>query len=75
MAYDAITGNVVLFGGLTPPVDPPICFNDIWAWDGTTWTQQSPTTNPPRRQLAGMTYDGPPAPWFCSAVAALPVPC
>jgi hypothetical protein len=52
MAYDAATGTVVLFGGFN--------LRDLggtWVWDGSTWTQQHPTTSPPARWLAPMTYD------------------
>jgi hypothetical protein len=31
--------------------------NDTWEWNGTTWTQQAPTTSPTARQLALMAYD------------------
>jgi hypothetical protein len=54
MAYDASTGNVVLFGGYNPSYGP---FGNTWIWDGSTWTKQSPTTHPSDRQLASMTYD------------------
>ena len=41
MAYDAATGQVVLFGGYS--VDPntydPISYGDTWVWNGSTWTQ------------------------------------
>jgi hypothetical protein len=54
MAYDAATGNVVLFGGLSR-------FNhmlgDTWVWDGTTWTQQAPAASPSARDFAPMVYD------------------
>jgi hypothetical protein len=63
MAYDAGTGTVVLFGGAgvsgTAGCDP-IC-NDTWTWNGTTWTQQHPTTSPSPRQVGpgtgAMAYD------------------
>ena len=31
--------------------------NDTWTWNGTTWTQQFPTTSPPARDAASMAYD------------------
>ena len=52
MAYDAATGNLVLFGGAGAPGG-----NDTWVWDGTTWTEQHPATSPPGRQAASMAYD------------------
>ena len=30
---------------------------DTWTWNGTTWTQQYPTTSPPARDGASMAYD------------------
>jgi hypothetical protein len=42
MAYDAAHGEVVLFGGAGEGV-----LNDTWIWDGTTWTEQHPSTVPP----------------------------
>jgi hypothetical protein len=52
VAYDAATGNVVLFGGANGGV-----FNATWVWDGTTWTQQHPATSPPAQAAAAMAYD------------------
>jgi hypothetical protein len=54
MAYDAATGNVVLFGGLDADLD---AIGNTWVWDGTTWAKQSPATHPSDRQLAAMAYD------------------
>jgi hypothetical protein len=53
MAYDAATGNVVLFGGS----DLHGFLNDTWTWDGSTWTEQAPATSPPIRGGAPMAYD------------------
>src|SRR5262245_20663037 len=45
MDYDAATGNIVLFGGATRGgVD-----GDTWTFNGTTWTQLSPSTSPAAR--------------------------
>ena len=52
MAYDAATGNVVLFGGFGDAA-----LADTWAWDGTTWTNQAPATSPQAREDASMAYD------------------
>ncbi len=32
-------------------------YNQTWTFDGTTWTQQSPTTSPPGRMNPQMAYD------------------
>jgi galactose oxidase-like protein len=54
MAYDAATGNVVLFGGETTRSHR---LADTWTWDGSTWTEQSPAASPSPRFLAPMAYD------------------
>jgi hypothetical protein len=54
MAYDAATGNTVLFGGI-PATGRD--FGDTWTWDGSTWTKQAPATSPPARTGATMAYD------------------
>ena len=53
MAYDAATGDVVLFGGLSASGD----MADTWTWNGSTWTEQLPKTSPPARFTASMAYD------------------
>ena len=55
MAYDPGTGNVVLFGGNSGVGN--LTYNDTWTWNGTTWTQLSPTTSPSVRLAATMAYD------------------
>ncbi len=53
------TGEAFLFGGtnLTGTATP---FNDLWSFDGTTWTNRTPltTASPPRRFCAGLAHDG-----------------
>jgi hypothetical protein len=52
-SFDGAHGDVVLFGGdLYPTI-----YNDTWVYDGTTWTQQFPTTSPPSGSSTGMAYD------------------
>jgi hypothetical protein len=53
MAYDAGTGQLVLFGGGITGTG----LEDTWTWDGTTWTQQSPASSPPALGAASMAYD------------------
>ena len=53
MAFDAATGTTILFGG----ADARTTFGDTWSWNGTAWTQLSPATSPPARDLASMAYD------------------
>jgi hypothetical protein len=54
-AYDAATGQPLLFGGDPGNNNPPQ--NLTWAWTGTTWTQLSPAVSPPGLEYASMTYD------------------
>ena len=53
MAYDAATGNVVMFGGL----GSRSVLGGTWTWDGSTWTKQIPKTSPVARTDASMAYD------------------
>jgi hypothetical protein len=57
MAYDAATGQMVLFGGFDLIGGNANGLNDTWTWDGTTWTQQNPSTSPSARNSASMAYD------------------
>ncbi len=43
IAQDPIRKNVVLFGGIS---DNWVVRN-TWTWDGTDWTEQNPSTQPP----------------------------
>jgi len=58
MAYDAVSGNVIMFGGA---IQGNTVLGDTWAWNGTTqtWTQLSPATSPSPRAFAGMSSGGP----------------
>ena len=56
VAYDAILGSVVLFGGSNGPGGE---FSDTWAWNGTNWVELHPATAPAGRWVAGMAYDPP----------------
>jgi FG-GAP-like repeat/Bacterial Ig-like domain (group 3) len=56
MVYDATHQEMVLFGGgVEGNFGPPL--SDIWAWDGSNWTQQSPANSPPARTVGAMAYD------------------
>jgi hypothetical protein len=50
MAYDAVRGKVLMFGGA-------FSGNDTWVWDGTDWAQQLPLNSPPLRAGHAMAYD------------------
>jgi len=49
MAFDPITGAVVLFGGFGGTA-----LGDTWMWDGRSWTELRPAASPPPRYGAGM---------------------
>ena len=56
MAYNPSTRRVYLFGGDDPvAMTPPT--NDLWEWDGKTWTQVVTDKGPPGVVDAGMAYD------------------
>jgi hypothetical protein len=39
MAYDSLSGRVILFGGIGIQGNAAAAFGDTWAWDGNTWAQ------------------------------------
>ena len=55
MTYDPATGNVVLFGGYSDSGSGYL--NDTWTWNGSTWTQQTPTSSPPVEYGSAMAFD------------------
>jgi hypothetical protein len=54
MAFDAATGQVVLFGGNGRS---STLLNDTWTWNGTDWTRLLPAHRPGVRAGMGMAYD------------------
>jgi hypothetical protein len=67
MAYDPVTGTLVLHGGCADPASPYSCpgrniggqpaMGDTWTFDGTDWTQQQPAASPAARDGA-VAIDG-----------------
>jgi cysteine-rich repeat protein len=58
MTYDAQHERVVLFGGGQYDANgQPHFTNDLWTWDGNTWTEQKPTDAPVARGQHGLSYD------------------
>ena len=58
MAYDAARDRVLIFGGTSESYGHAISdLGDMWAWDGTDWTQLTPTTLPAARHGCRMAYD------------------
>ncbi|MGA8276160.1 MAG: hypothetical protein WB852_07710 [Thermoplasmata archaeon] len=57
MAYDPVTGDVLLFGGGTG-APSYLSFNDTWEFNGTSWSQVNTAVNPGASDFgAVMTYD------------------
>jgi hypothetical protein len=56
LAFDPVTGRLVLFGGFAPLQGQ--VYGDTWAWDGSNWTELHPATSPSPRYLASMAADG-----------------
>jgi hypothetical protein len=52
LAYDSTRGQVILFGGSGADVT-----NDTWTWDGKSWTQRTPASNPTKRKGAALVDD------------------
>ncbi|HEV8065610.1 MAG TPA: kelch repeat-containing protein, partial [Acidimicrobiales bacterium] len=55
MAYDAATTGMVLSGGFDDSRGKTL--DDTWIWDGSDWTEQSPSTPAPEVTGASMCYD------------------
>jgi hypothetical protein len=58
--FDANRGQVVLFGGLHKEnvSEDPLPLQDLWAWNGTSWTDLTPAGRKPSgREGHGMVYD------------------
>src|SRR5690606_27215589 len=51
--YDPLTEKVYLFGGR----DGDTYYNDLWQYDGTTWTVLSPSQTPSARAYHALTYN------------------
>ncbi|HEX4060516.1 MAG TPA: hypothetical protein VHY58_05785 [Streptosporangiaceae bacterium] len=52
MAYDATSGQLVLFGGADHQK-----LGVTWVWNGSDWVKQNPATKPPALRGAAMAYD------------------
>lgn len=55
MAYDSVRGVVVLFGGSQSGGGSLL--DDTWEWNGSAWTQRTPTVRPPARFQHAMSFD------------------
>jgi hypothetical protein len=61
MAYDESRHQVVLFGGqnaVAPVAGQGLpAMQDTWTWDGSTWTQQNPSSSPPAAVGPMLAFD------------------
>ena len=56
MAYDPVTGHVLMFGGDTGAFPNPST-NQTWRYDGVTWTQLAPTASPTGKLGIQLVHD------------------
>ena len=56
VAYDPMTGNVLMFGGDTGAFPSPAS-NQTWSYNGSTWTQLTPTASPTGKIGIELVYD------------------
>jgi hypothetical protein len=54
LVYNTARRRVVLFGGLDASL---FVLNDLWEWDGASWTQVTAASPPPPRMYHAMAYD------------------
>lgn len=57
MVHDHVRGVSVLFGGIASAISIAAPSNQTWEWNGTDWTQRTPTTSPSGRAHYGLAYD------------------
>jgi len=62
VTVDPTANKVLLFGGLRVDTDSAglqtqVYADDTWQFDGTNWTKVAPSTAPPARENAGLTFD------------------
>lgn len=50
--YDSGRSRAIVFGGYRNGF-----LNDLWEWDGTSWTERTPVTKPEARYAHAMAYD------------------
>lgn len=55
--WDDNAKGLLLFGGLTVIGNVNTATNEMWLWDGTTWSKKTPTTGPAARYAHAMAFD------------------
>ncbi|MEO8577010.1 MAG: hypothetical protein ABI556_09930 [Gemmatimonadales bacterium] len=57
MVYDEARSVLLVFGGSRINGTTGVFFNDLWSWNGTTWTQIATPTAPSARDEMLLVYD------------------
>lgn len=57
LIYDDARERVLMFGGSSSTPSAPGYLQDLWEWDGVTWTERTPAAKPPTRTFFGLAYD------------------
>jgi hypothetical protein len=57
MAFCPATGKTYMFGGMADDPYQNVFLDDLWEWDGTTWSQVQTDVRPSGRSGAAMAYD------------------
>jgi hypothetical protein len=59
LSYDSTVDRIILFSGWYQPDGGINAYNDTWTYDynTNTWTNRSPSIQPPRRAAHGLAYD------------------
>ncbi|MBL8631845.1 MAG: hypothetical protein JNM40_01385 [Myxococcales bacterium] len=55
--WDDNAKGLLLFGGLTILNNTNSQTNELWLWDGSTWTKKAPTASPSGRYAHAMAFD------------------
>jgi hypothetical protein len=56
LAYDAMIGSSILFGGESCQQNNLADLNDTWSWTGSSWAPLNPANPPSPRHYFQMTY-------------------
>ncbi|MEZ5962794.1 MAG: hypothetical protein R3F56_03005 [Planctomycetota bacterium] len=57
LCFDSTQGRCLLFGGTAQGTYGPYDLDDLWAWDGATWTRLGVTAGPMPRHSHAAAYD------------------
>lgn len=58
LAFDLVTDDLLLFGGLNLTLVPPASLTSAtWVWDGANWSELAPSQSPPGRYAHALVSD------------------